>query len=133
MLFDLDGTQYAVLSTQEERSELTSLHGLLRIMERTGFHEEKALRLVHLARERGRTAQELPRRYQRDYVQDHTRLLYDGYTRPVVYQNFLFIFSSTGRLITAYALPDDFYKIRQYSESGEPVRKFRQYQRMCCA
>lgn len=129
MYLEIDGIEYDI-STEQVFGCSTSMHGLLRVQQRAGLTERRALRLIEHAWERGRTAEQLPRRWQREYLEHRNRLLYNGYPVLKVYQKILFVFSHFGKLITAYELPEDFFKARLYDNSKKVVRNFRKYQRM---
>ncbi len=109
---------------------LTSLHALQRIMQRLDLNEQQAMRLMRKAWTKGVPAEQLPRRSQRDYVQRHLRMEYNGLCQLRVYQGYLFIFSAETILITVYALPKSLGKSQQYDRHKEPVRNHRKYQRM---
>ena len=109
---------------------LTSLHALQRIMQRLDLNQQQAMRLIRKAWSKGVTAQQLPRRSQRDYVQRHVRMEHNGLCQLRVYQDYLFIFSAETILITAYALPKSLGKSQSYDRNKEPVRNRRKYDRM---
>ena len=130
MTFELEGNLYEINTCQAERSDLTSLHALIRVMQRRDMNERKSLRLIKNAWEKGRHVTDLPMRWQREYVENHRMEMYNGWTQLRVYQDYLFIFSSTAKLITAYPLPDRFHKTRHFAQDKQHIRNLRKYQRM---
>lgn len=130
MTFEMDGNLYKINTCEEERSAFTSLHALLRIMQRCDLNEQKSLRLIKNAWKKGSRVEELPLRWQREYAESHRMLMYNGWTQLRVYQDYLFIFSATEKLITAYPLPDRFYKNRHFAQDKQHIRNLRKYQRM---
>ena len=77
---------------------------------------------------RGKSAEQLPQTWQRRYLAHCDSLLSDGSTNLRVYDEYLFIFSAAGRLITMYALPKGFGRKRVY-DGKTRVRNARRYAR----
>lgn len=130
MTFELEGNLYEINTCEADRESFTSLHALMRVMQRLGLNEQKSLRLIRNAWEKGSQARDLPMRWQREFVENHRMLMDNGWTQLRVYQDHLFIFSATEKLITAYPLPDWFYKNRHYAQDKQHIRNLRKYQRM---
>lgn len=130
MTFELDGNFYEINTCEADRESFTSLHALMRVMQRRDINEQKALRLIRNAWDKGSCVAELPMRRQREYVENHRMLMNDGWTQLRVYQDYLFIFSATEKLITAYPLPDRFNKHRHFAQDKQHIRNLRKYQRM---
>lgn len=130
MTIELEGNMYEINTCEAEREAFTSLHALMRVMQRCELNEKKSLRLIKNAWEKGRRVAELPMRWQREYVENHRMELHNGWTKLRVYQNYLFIFSATEKLITAYPLPDRFDKNRHFAQDKQHIRNLRKYQRM---
>ena len=127
----LDGKRYYVDLPTYENFGLTSLHGLVRTMQRMNATQQKALRLIRDAFYKGLEAVELPKRWQRDYIEKERMLMYNGYTKLRVFENSLFIFSGEDKLITMYKLPGDFEKPLYFDKrTNERVRSVRKYFRM---
>ena len=112
---------------------VTSVHGLIRTMERTGCTDRQALRLIQNAWARGKSMDQLELKRQRRFLELRNSLLEDGYTNLRVYSGFLFIFSAAGCLITMYALPRSFNQ-KRYFDGKTRVRDIRKYSRLngCC-
>ncbi len=130
MTFELEGNLYEINTCEAERSAFTSLHALMRIMQRCELNEQKSLRLIKNAWEKGSRVEDLPMRWQREYAENHRMRMDNGWTQLRVYQDYLFIFSSSEKLITAYPLPNRFYKNRHFAQNKQHIRNLRKYQRM---
>ena len=130
MTFQLEGNLYEINTCEADRQSFTSLHALMRVMQRRDLNEQKSLRLIKNAWEKGRHVADLPMRWQREYVENHRMEMYNGWTQLRVYQNYLFFFSATEKLITAYPLPDRFDKNRHFAQDKQHIRNLRKYQRM---
>lgn len=130
MTYELDGYLFEISAYGEERTAVTSLHALARVMQRCNMNEAQALRLIERAWKNGSCIDTLPFRRQRDYVKSRRILMYNGYSQLRVYQNCLFIFAPTAKLITAYPLPDSFHKRIRFDNNKKVIRHFRKYNRM---
>ena len=109
MMYELNGSLCEINTCEAERESFTSLHALMRVMQRFDLNEKKSLQLIQRAWKNGNLIDELSMNHQRSYVERHMTLMSDGWTQMRVYRGFLFIFSSTAKLITAYPLPQSFY------------------------
>lgn len=130
MTYELDNSFFEITSCEAERSALTSVHALARVMQRFDVTEKRALRIIKCARKNGRLMDDLPLSKQREYVKRHKILMDNGYSRLRVYRDFLFVFAPTEQLITAYALPKSFYKQRRFDNKKQVIRDFNKYNRM---
>ena len=107
-----------------------SKHALERTMERTTLNENQAKRFIGNAFERGCKKDELPMAWQKKYITQTERDLYNGLTDVRVYNNYIFIFSATKVLITMYPLPEFFSK-KKYFNGKSPIRNIRKFNRIC--
>lgn len=130
MTFELDGNLYQISTCEADRESFTSLHALMRVMQRRNLNEQQSLRLIKNAWAKGHHVADLPMRWQREYVEQHRMESRNGWTQLRVYQGCLFIFSATDKLITAYPLPDRFHKQRHFAQDKQHIRNLRKYQRM---
>ncbi len=130
MIYAQNGTRYDIRTTEQQRREITSLHGLIRVIDRANLNEKKSISMIRKAWERGLTADQMPRRSQREYILRHTGQTKDAQSELRVYQDMLFIFASSGMLITAYPLPKKLFTVRHYDMHGRVVRNIKKYQRM---
>ena len=131
MTYAIDGTNIEINTPVVLLKELTSVHGLLRVIERTGTSEAKALRMIRNAWIHGTDAEQLPQAWQRTRIARMASFKHDGPTVLRVYRDYLFIFSHSGVLITLLFLPGGFFRKRRYDNTKQPVRHLRRYMRMC--
>lgn len=131
MTLEINGAMHELKITMEERASATSLHGLTRVMERSGRNERQSMRMIRNAWSRGKQISQLPKTFQRRWTEYHNSIRLEGQTELRVYDGFLFIFSSEGILITMLNLPQNFFKRRKFDEHNRPVRHARQFERMC--
>ncbi len=108
--------------------ERTTLHGLMRTMQRAELNESKALRMIRLAWERGRLLCDLPSSWQR-YYRRFDRPARHGPTQMRFYNGYLFIFNAYGELITMVSEHERHGRKRIY-DGKVRVRDARKYGRM---
>ena len=130
MTLEINGAMHELKVEMEERASATSLHGLTRVMERADRNERQAMRMIRNAWERGKQISQLPKSFQKRWMEYHNSIRIDGVTELRVYSGFLFIFSSGGILITMFNLPRNFFKYKHFDENNRPVRNTRQFERM---
>jgi len=130
MTLEIEGTMYDLNIPAEERRERTTLHGLVRVMQRAGKNERQSMRMICNAWQRGKLIDQMPNTRQRRWLEQHNSICLDGTTILHVYCDFLFIFNNSGILITMLSLPKTFFKKRQYDADNRPVRNAKQFARM---
>ena len=130
MTYELDGRIYKITCCEAEHGADTSIHALVRVMQRFDVNEKRAMHIIRCAKKKGRTVEELPLCRQREYVERHDTLLFNGHPTFRVYQDFLFIFAPSEQLITAYELPGSFHKRKRFDRNKQAVRNFSKYRRM---
>ena len=103
---------------------MNSRHSIERAKERAGLNSEQAARFIRKAGERGRSAEEMPRR-EREYMEKKETA---ANCRTIYYNNYFFIFSPGGTCITLYEAPAWFGKKSHY-EGKEKIRNVKKYVR----
>jgi hypothetical protein len=121
---------YNLTIPASERGKRTTLHGLVRVMQRAGKNEQQSMRMISNAWQRGKAITEMTHAKQRRWMEHHNSISLDGETILHVYCNYLFIFNSSGILITMLSLPRTFFKKKHYDADNRPVRNARQFARM---
>ena len=128
MIYEMNGRLYESMIDAQALLSRATKHGFVRTMERSGRSDQQAARMIANAWARGKSAEQLPQTWQRRYLAHCDSLLSDGSTNLRVYDEYLFIFSAAGRLITMYALPKGFGRKRVY-DGKTRVRNARRYAR----
>ena len=105
-----------------------SQHGMERTMERLHVNEARAKVFIARAWEKGLTKVTAPLSWQRKYLKKITRELEDGETNVRLYQDYIYIFSAGGVLITMYRPPKQRCGILYAGK--DKIRNFKKYQRM---
>ena len=105
-----------------------SQHGMERTMERLHVNEARAKARIARAWEQGFTKGTAPLSWQRKYLKKITRQLEDGETNVRLYQDYIYIFSAGGVLITMYRPPKQRCGVLYAGKTQ--VRNLRKYQRM---
>lgn len=129
MMYEMNGKMMESAFDLDEVKRITSVHGLIRTMERTERSDRQALRFIQNAWTRGKSMEQLETKWQKRFLAIRNSLLSDGYTNLRVYSGFLFIFSASGRLITMYPLPRSFTHKRVF-DGKTLVRDARKYSRL---
>ena len=101
---------------------MTSKHSIERARERAGLTEEQAARFIRKASERGRTAEEMPRR-EREYMERAETVTN---SRAFFYNGYFFIFSLDGVCKTLYETPAWFGRKSHY-DGKEKIRNIKKY------
>ena len=130
MTYELDGRIYQITCCEAEHARDTSVHALVRVMQRFDVSEKRAMHIIRCAKRKGRQVSDLPQCRQRRYVERQDRPTFDGHPTYRVYQDFLFVFAPNEQLITAYELPGSFHKRRKFDRNKQAVRNFSKYRRM---
>ena len=100
---------------------MTTYHCIERAKERLGLNERKAIKMIELAIERGKTCDEFTS-WERNYLEKECR---DG-SFPVVYNDFCYILSNSCICITLFPLPIWFGKKKRF-DGKEKVRNAKKY------
>ena len=100
MIYEMNGRLYESMIDAQALLSRATKHGFVRTMERSGRSDQQAARMIANAWARGKSAEQLPQTWQRRYLAHCDSLLSDGSTNLRVYDEYLFIFSAAGRLIT---------------------------------
>lgn len=103
-------------------------HSFVRAKERAGWNEQQTVRYTGLAIERGSVAEELPKK-EREYLS----LKDVNGCKSVYYNNYIYIFTRNGTLVTIYEAPHWFGKKAIYSgkERIRDVKKYARYSAAC--
>lgn len=128
MKCEMNGKTLEISVDKSDLMNCSSVHGLVRTMERADVNGKQALRFIQNAWLRGKCIDQLQWAKQKKYVAHYNSLLFDGYTNLRVYRDYLFIFSAGGQLITMHALPKNFAKKRIY-DGKTRVRDAKKYNR----
>ena len=100
-----------------------TVHSIERARERYATNEKTATKNIHLALERGKSAEEFSSK-ERHYLQNCAK----GNVTALAYNNFCYIVSEEGFCVTMYHLPEWFGKKRFYDGKKE-IRNPRAYSR----
>ncbi len=107
---------------------MNSKHSIERAKERAGLNEEQAARFIRKASERGKGAEEMPKK-ERQYMEQKETA---SNCRTIYYNNYFFIFSLEGTCITLYEAPVWFGKKSHY-DGKEKIRDIKKYMRYSAA
>ena len=110
----------------DEIYKYSTLHGLLRTMERMKMNDQQALRFIKNAWERGTATASVV--WQRDYLDQRDGRFEEGATEFRMYCGQLCIFTPNGEMVTMYPLPADFNRKRAYN-GKERIRNARRFDR----
>lgn len=103
---------------------MNTIHSYERARERAGMNEEQAARFIRRAFERGKSAEDMPRK-EREYMLKKEST---ANCRTVFYNDYFFIFSQDGNCITLYESPAWFCK-KSHFEGKEKIRNAKKYLR----
>lgn len=101
---------------------MNTVHSIERARERAGMNEDQAARFIRKASERGKSAEEMPKK-EREYME---RKESAANCKTIYYNNYFFIFSRDGVCITLYESPAWFCKKNHYS-GKEKIRDIKKY------
>lgn len=129
MMYELNGKIMESCFDLAEVKRITSVHGLMRTMERADCNDRQALRFIRNARLRGKGMDDLEMKWQKRFLALRSSIQPDPGAELRVYCGYLFIFSSAGHLITMYELPHSFTRKRVF-DGKTRVRDVRKYSRL---
>ena len=103
--------------------KITTRHSLERAKERMGCNAKKAVRMIRLALERGKCAEDFTS-MEREFLERHSA---DDYN-AIAYNDFCYIFDKLGACLTMYQLPSWFCKKKNFN-GKERIRNPKAYSR----
>lgn len=102
---------------------MATIHSIARAKERAGLNERRAYKMIDLALERGKTAEDFTS-WERDYLLNEGK----ADTTAIAYNNFCYIVSDEGFCVTLYPLPAWFGKKKHFN-GKERIRNMKTYAR----
>ena len=102
---------------------MATIHSIDRAKERAGLNERRAYKMIDLALERGKTAEDFTS-WERDYLLNEGK----ADTTAIAYNNFCYIVSDEGFCVTLYPLPAWFGKKKHFN-GKERIRNMKTYAR----
>ena len=102
---------------------MATVHSLDRAKERAGLNEKRAYKMIELALERGKTAENFTS-WEKEYLQRECK---DGVI-AIAYNNYCYIVNEEGFCITLYPLPAWFGKKKHFN-GKEHIRNLKTYSR----
>lgn len=100
-----------------------TVHSIERAKERAGLSEKRASKMIKLAIERGKRAEDFTS-WERDYLKGECK----GDKTAIAYNNFCYIVDEEGFCVTLYPLPAWFGKKKHFN-GKERIRNMKVYSR----
>ena len=105
---------------------MATVHSVERMKERAGLNERKAYKMLELAVERGKTADDFTS-WERDFLLSESK----NDRTAIAYNNYCYIMGDNGFCITMFHLPSWFGKKKHFN-GKERIRNFKAYSRYYC-